>query len=319
MTRYMIELAFLGTSASAPSVRRGLSSAMVMHRDRRFLIDCGEGTQRQLLRSGLGFKRLNTILLTHGHLDHILGLGGLISTFARWEAIEQVDIYGGHWALERVRALMEVVFGTGEPTYRIEYHPVSPGVFLESEDLTVTAFPVRHRGPGCFGYRFEERERRPFLVEKAEALGVPPGPERAALVRGQTITLPSGAVVRPEDVLGPSRPGARLAFVGDTGNASELFEAVRGVTTLVIEATYVEAERDLARRFGHITAAEAAALARDAEVGNLILTHISRRHTDSEVLAEAEAIFPRVAIARDFDIFRVPAPDARPQDQEGEG
>ncbi len=305
----MIELVFLGTSASAPSIRRGLSAAVVSHRDRRFLVDCGEGTQRQLLKSGLGFKRLDTILLTHGHLDHILGLGGLISTFARWEAIENVTIVGGQWALDRVRALMEVVFGTGEPAYPITYRDVRSGPCLEYDDLTVSAFPVRHRGPGCFGYLFEERERRPFLVEKAEALGVPPGPERAALVRGETVTLSTGVVVSPEDVLGPSRPGTRLAFVGDTANAGGLLPHVREVDTLVIEATYIDAEKDLARRFGHITAAEAAQLAREAGVSNLILTHISRRHSDTEVLTEAQAIFPAATVARDFDAFRVPAAD----------
>lgn len=301
----MIELAFLGTSASAPSVRRGLSAAMVSHRDRRFLVDCGEGTQRQLLKSGLGFKRLDTILLTHGHLDHILGLGGLISTFARWEAIEDVRIVGGQWALDRVRALMEVVFGTGEPPYSITYQAATPGPCLDYEELRVSAFPVRHRGPGCFGYLFEERERRPFLVEKAEALGVPPGPERAALVRGQAVTLESGVVVHPEDVLGPSQKGTRLAFVGDTANTATLREHVRYADTLVIESTYVDAERDLARRFGHITAGEAARLALEAGVSHLILTHISRRHSDSEVLSEAQAIFPETAVARDFDTFRV--------------
>jgi len=217
-----------------------------------------------------------------------------------------VRIVGGQWALDRVRALMAVVFGTGEPAYPITYQTVGPGPCLRYEGLTVSAFPVRHRGPGCFGYLFEERERRPFLVEKAEALGVPAGPERAALVRGQSIALPSGAVVRPEDVLGPVRRGARLAFVGDTADASALLEPVRGADTLVIEATYLEEERELARQFGHITAAEAARLARDAGVSNLILTHISRRHSDSEVLDEAAAVFPQVAVARDFDAFRVP-------------
>src|SRR5512137_1618131 len=110
----MIEFVFLGTSASAPSVERGLSAAMIMHEDQRFLVDCGEGTQRQILRSGVGFKRLDKVLLTHGHLDHILGLGGLASTFGRWEAIEGMEIYGGAWALQRVRDLMRVVFGAGE-------------------------------------------------------------------------------------------------------------------------------------------------------------------------------------------------------------
>jgi ribonuclease Z len=117
----MFELIFLGTSASAPSIKRGLSSAMVLHKEYRFLIDCGEGTQRQLLKSGLGFKRMDRILITHGHLDHILGLGGLMSTFARWESIDRVEIMGGAWALERVRTLMNVVFGEGIPPIEIVY------------------------------------------------------------------------------------------------------------------------------------------------------------------------------------------------------
>ena len=174
----MIEIAFLGTSASAPSVDRGLSSAMVMCRAERFLVDCGEGTQRQILRSGLGFKRLDKILLTHGHLDHILGLGGLVSTFARWEATTQLTIYGGRWALERVRDLMKVVLRGDEPTIRLEFVEVSPGVIWQDEYLTITAFPVMHRGPGCYGYVFEERSRRPFLADIAEALGEPVGPDR---------------------------------------------------------------------------------------------------------------------------------------------
>ena len=145
----MFELIFLGTSASAPSVQRGLSAAMLLHREYRFLIDCGEGTQRQILRSGLGFKRLERVLLTHGHLDHILGLGGLASTFGRWEAIEEMVIHGGPAALSRVRELMRVVFGPAEGKINIGYRPVQPGLLLEDEIFRVSAFPGRappHRG-----------------------------------------------------------------------------------------------------------------------------------------------------------------------------
>src|SRR5512135_3230691 len=129
----MFEIVFLGTSASAPSIHRGLSAQIVLAGEYRFMIDCGEGTQRQILRSGVGFKRLDRILLTHGHLDHILGLGGLASTFGRWEAISTMDIYGGQWALQRVRELMRVVFGAGEQRLRVGYHAIGPGVLLEDE------------------------------------------------------------------------------------------------------------------------------------------------------------------------------------------
>ena len=129
----MFEVVFLGTSASAPSIRRGLPAAVVMHKEYRFLVDCGEGTQRQLLRSGLGFRRLDKILLTHGHLDHILGLAGLASTFSRWEMIDHMEIYGGRWALDRVEALMRVVFGRYRPPIRLVLTDLKPGVVLEDD------------------------------------------------------------------------------------------------------------------------------------------------------------------------------------------
>ena len=175
----MFEVVFLGTSASAPSIRRGLPSAIVMHKEYRFMVDCGEGTQRQLLRSGLGFRRLDRILLTHGHLDHILGLAGLASTFSRWEMIDKIEIYGGKWALDRVESLMGVVFGRYRPPIRVVLTDLEPGILLEDSSFALSAFPVTHRGPGNFGYVFQEKARRPVLVEKAAALGVPEGPERA--------------------------------------------------------------------------------------------------------------------------------------------
>ncbi|TEU17216.1 MAG: ribonuclease Z [Anaerolineales bacterium] len=302
----MFELVFLGTSASAPSVRRGLTASMILHKEYRFLIDCGEGTQRQLLKSGLGFKRLDKILLTHGHLDHILGLGGLVSTFSRWETIEKLEIYGGKWALDRVEDLIfRVVLRGARPPMKIEFFDVKPGVLMEDDTFELSAFPVSHRGPGCFGYAFREKERRPFLVERAEALGVPSGPERGRLVRGESITLADGTVVHPDQVLGETVPGAALVYVGDAGRTDNLLEVCREADALVIEATYLEVEADLARRFGHLTAAQAATLARRAGVKQLFLTHISRRYSERQVRAEAEPIFPNTVVARDFDRVRI--------------
>lgn len=303
----VFELVFLGTSASAPSIQRGLSAQVVLYKDLRFLVDCGEGTQRQILRSGLGFRRMNRILLTHSHLDHILGLGGLLSTFARWEAIDQIEIWGGAFTLERVRTLLfDVVLRGARPEVQIDFHTIhEPGVLLEDEDFVLSAFPVEHRGPDCFGYRFEERARRPFLNERAEALGVPEGPVRRDLVRGNPVTLPDGRVVQPDEVLGPTMVGTRMCITGDVSRTASLIEEVRDADVLVTEATYLDFEADLAGRFGHLTARQAAELASAASVRQLILTHVSRRYRERDILTEAQEVFSEVRVARDFDHFRI--------------
>ena len=302
----MIEVVLLGTAASAPTIKRGLPAQIVIHRDERFLIDCGEGTQRQILRSGLGFRRLEQILLTHGHLDHILGLGGLVSTFARWEAVERLQIYGGRWALDRVEDLLfRVVLRGARPPVPVDLIDIQPGLLLESETLNVSAFAVQHRGPGCHGYLFQEKARRPFLVEKAEALGVPAGPERRDLVNGEPVTLEDGRVIEPDDVLGPDRPGVSVAITGDVARVDELIEALEDVDLLVCEATYLEEDAEMAKQFGHLTAAQAATLAREAGVRSLILNHLSQRYRVRDMLREARAIFPDTIVARDFDRFRV--------------
>ncbi len=302
----MFEIVFLGTSASAPSVHRGLSAQVVKHNEYRFLIDCGEGTQRQILRSGIGFKRLNKILITHGHLDHILGLGGLLSTFLRWEAINEIEILGGKWALERIRDLLfRVVLRGRRPPMPLHLTEIKPGVIFEAGDFLVSAFSVYHRGPDCFGYLFEEKSRRPFLPEKAEVLGIPPGPWRRDLVNGAPATLPDGRVIDPEDVLGPARPGTRLVHVGDVGRTSDLLNVCQGADALVIEATYLQAEADLAGNFAHLTAQQAAELAVKAGVKHLFLTHISRRYRERDVLAEAREVFPTARVVRDLDAYQI--------------
>ncbi len=230
----------------------------------------------------------------------------MVSTFSRWETIEKLEIYGGKWALDRVEDLIfGVVLRGARPPMKIEFFDVKPGVLMEDDTFELSAFPVSHRGSGCFGYAFREKEKRPFLVERAEALGVPSGPERGRLVRGESITLADGTVVHPDQVLGEPVPGAVLVYVGDAGRTDDLLEVCRGADAVVIEATYLEVEADLARRFGHLTATQAATLARRAGVKQLFLTHISRRYSEREVLAEAEPIFPNTVVARDFDRVRI--------------
>lgn len=292
-----------------------MTSTLLIHEGQRFLLDCAEGTQRQILQSGLGFKDLRRVFLTHGHLDHILGLGGIASTFGRWEAISHLEIYGGRWALDRVRDLMKVVLRSREVDITIDLIEVKPGRLIEEKNLTVDAFSVIHRGSGCFGYVFQEKTRRPFLVERAQALGVPAGPERRRLVAGQSITLSNGQVVLPEQVLGPPVPGTKFVYVGDIARTDEVIEPAREADALVMEATYLTEDIEIARQFGHITAAESALCAREADVKWLYLTHISRRYSGAAVAVEARAIFPDTTVANDLDraIVKRTASEASPE------
>lgn len=306
----MFELVFLGTSASAPSVNRNLPAILVKHDEFRFLVDCGEGTQRQILQAGIGFKRLNRILITHGHLDHILGLAGLISTLLRWETIDTLEIYGGKAALNRINDLIYgVVLRGNHSPFDLALVPVEEGVIIDEKEFTVTAIPVQHRGPDNFGYLFQEKGRYPFIPEKAEALEIPSGPWRRDLVNGKAITLPDGRKISPEQVLGDYKAGTRMVVLGDIAETDSLITYCDQADALVTEATYLETEAEMAQQFGHMTARRSAELAAKANVKQLILTHLSRRYRERDVLAEAQAIFPNTVIARDFDSFLVKKED----------
>lgn len=303
----MFELVFLGTSAAAPSIHRGLSSVAILAGEQRFLVDCGEGTQRQILRSGIGFKRLNRIFLTHSHLDHLLGLGGLLSTFGRWESLDEIFLWGGRPALERVKALVhEVVFRGETPPVPIHFLRATPDdTLFQGRKFSVRAFPVTHRGRECFGYIFEESARRPFLLEKAEVLGVPVGPERSRLVAGESITLADGTVIEPDDVLGDVIKGTKVVVTGDIGRTDNIREAVQDADALVIESTYLDADADLAKQVGHITAKQAGELATECNVKYMFLTHISRRYREYDVIQEARKYFPNSYVVRDLDHFAI--------------
>jgi ribonuclease Z len=279
---------------------------MVKHGEFRFLVDCGEGTQRQILKAGIGFKRLNRILITHGHLDHILGLAGLLSTLLRWETFDTLQIFGGNAALSRINDLIYGVVLRGNHTVPdLALVPVEEGVIIEENEFNISAIPVQHRGPDNYGYIFQEKGRYPFLPEKAVELGIPSGPWRRDLVNGKTVTLPDGRIILPEQVLGDFKAGARLVVLGDVAEIDSLVTYCDQADVLVTEATYLESEAEMAQQFGHMTARQSAQLAVRANVKQLILTHLSRRYRERDVLAEAQAVFPNTVVARDFDTFTI--------------
>ncbi|HEX6111160.1 MAG TPA: MBL fold metallo-hydrolase, partial [Geminicoccaceae bacterium] len=268
----------------------------------------------QLLQSGLGLRRLDCILLTHAHVDHMLGIGGLVATLALLQAGDGLAVYGGAQALRAVHGLLtEVIWPGGRPPFEVSCEPIEPGTIIEDEGLCVRAFPVSHRGADNFGFVFEEKPRPRLLPQRLAALDVPAGPERRRLLRGQSVVLPDGRTMAPDEVVGPPAPGTRLVVVGDAADAGELLDLVRDADALVIEATFLERDADKASARGHLTAAQAARLAGAANVRALYLTHLSGRYEQAEVEAEARGIFPGTAVARDFDRITVRPAESAPE------
>ena len=303
----MFEITFLGTAAAVPSVDRGLSAILVDEGPHRFLVDCGEGTQRQLMKAGLGFRRLDKVLLTHGHLDHLLGLGGLAGTIGLWRTTRRLAVHAGPHPLGLAEILLRQVVWAGQrPGLELDFVPLEAGCFFRTPRLRVHAFPVRHAAPDCFGFLFEKTGPRPMLPDRLEALGVTAGTDRARLARGEPVRLPDGRRVEPDEVLGEERPGPRVAVVGDAESVDDLIDHVLGVDLLVMEGTFMDADEAMARERSHLTVGDAARLARMAGVGKLWLTHQSPRYRPEEVERAAAAAFPGTRVARDFDRVRVP-------------
>jgi ribonuclease Z len=304
----VFDLVFLGTAAAVPSAERGLPALLVARGSSRFLIDCGEGAQRQLMRAGVGFRGLAHVLLTHAHLDHVLGLAGLLATFALFRVDGTIEIIGSDETLAFVRRYLADTIGPErESAYRLR--AILPGPVLVREGWRLDAFAVAHRGTASLGYRFQDELRHPLISERLDALGVPAGPERALLAQGRSVVVADGRHIEPEMVRGAPAVGTALAVVGDTEEIAGLIEPVRGADALVIEATFLERDATLARARGHLTAAAAARLARDAEVHELLLTHISGRYSPDEILTEAARHFPNVRVVSDFDRTSIRARD----------
>jgi ribonuclease Z len=297
-----LDLVFLGTSGSVPTARRALPASLVRRGGERILVDCGEGTQRQLLRSTVGLVELPEILLTHYHADHYLGLPGMLKTFALRGRVTPLTVYGPP-GLKDLFGGMQRIFG--KLTYPVELVELRGGDSLDRGDYRIHVFEVSH-GVAANGYAFAELPRPGrFDIDAARALGVPEGPLFGRLQAGETVQLPDGEV-RPEQVLGPARPGRTVVLAGDTAPAASVLEVAHEADLLVHEATFAEEERARADETLHSTGAGAAALAKAAGVRLLALTHLSNRYFGPEVAREARAVFPDTVVPRDFDIIDVP-------------
>jgi ribonuclease Z len=301
----MFALTFLGTSASVPSAERNHPGLLVEVGTNRILVDCGEGTQRQLLRGGAGFRRLDRLLLTHGHFDHVLGIPGLFSTLRLRQSNDIMTIHGGASTLEVVVRMLEGLWGEGRAPIPLQLVPLSAGQVIDAGEFTIGCFPVRHRNTDSFGFSFESQARRHLRPDRLQALGVPDGPVRKELAEAKPVTLADGRTIDPEDVLGPPERRKKLVIVGDTETTEGLAEHVRDADVLVIEATFLEHDAAVARDYGHLTAAQAAALAATNNVKLLVLTHISGRYPDEDILAEAKEMFANSRVAIDFDCIVV--------------
>jgi ribonuclease Z len=301
----MLSVTFLGTGAACPTVDRNVASLAVQREGETILFDCGEGTQRQMMRYGVGFS-FAEVFFTHYHADHMLGIIGLLRTMGLQDRTAPVTLYGPRGAQRILTAAMNL--GIERNRFPVEIVEIRPGDRLRRNEYDIVVFETEHRAD-TVGFALAEHIRLGrFNPERARELGVPEGPLWGKLHKGETVTLDDGRTVRPADLVGPPRPGRTVVYSGDTRPHLAVFEAAKGADLLIHEATFGEEEAARAIETGHSTAAEAARIALEAGVRRLVLTHISPRYTRDapELLAEARAVFPETAIARDGMVVEVP-------------
>jgi ribonuclease Z len=305
----MLSLTFLGTGASIPTLDRNVAGIAIQREGEVLLFDCGEGNQRQMMRYGVGFT-FKEIFFTHYHADHMLGVTGLLRTMGLQDRTTPVTLYGPKGAQRILGAA--VMLGIERNKFPIEIIEIKPGDRLGRDQYDIVVFETEHRAD-TVGYALVEHQRLGrFNPDRARELGIPEGPLWGQLHKGKAITLEDGRTFGPADLVGPPRSGRTLVYTGDTRPNLSVIEAARGADLLVHEATFGGDELERARETGHSTASEAARVALEAGVRRLVLTHISSRYNRdaSELLAEAKAVFPETAIARDGMTVDVPYADA---------
>ena len=309
-----LSLRFLGTSASRPTVERNVSSVAIIREGETLMFDCGEGTQRQMMRYGITFA-LTDIFFTHMHADHMLGVTGLLRTLALQGRTEPMNLYGP--AGSEKLLWRAITLGSEKQHFEIKVFELAPDTTLKRRGYSIIPFQVEHGDRSAIGYHLiEETRLGRFNPEKAREIGVPEGPLWGRIHKGETVQLPDGRTIKPSELVGPSRPGRRIVLTGDSRPSEATVNAATGADVLVHEATFATEEASRALETGHSTAREAAEVAAKAGVKRLILTHVSARYSrdTTDLEQEAREIFPNTIIARDGLEVDVPFEAADPTD-----
>ena len=308
-----LSVRLLGTSASRPTVERNVASIAVVREGETLLFDCGEGTQRQMMRYGVAFG-LEDIFFTHFHADHVIGVIGLMRTMSLQGRAEPLRIWGPKGAARIMKRAED--FGMDRLSFPLEISEIEPGQRIQRKDYAIVPFAVDHRGAKALGYALVEDDRKGrFNPDRARELGIPEGPLWGEIHRGRSVTLADGRVVEPSELVGNPRSGRKIVLSGDTRPCEATLQASRGADLLVHEATFGDEEAARAVETGHSTAREAAILARDAGVGTLLLLHFSARYSRdaSELGKEARQCFERTIVGKDGLELDVPYRDASPE------
>ncbi len=310
----MLSVTFLGTSAARPTVERNVSAMALVREGETLLFECGEGTQRQMMRYGVSFA-LSEIFFTHFHADHFLGVIGLIRTLGLQARADPMRLYGPKGAKKLLTQALQL--GVERVPFQVEIVEVKPGDTVEGQgrgkggEYDIQVFGTEHGG-GSVGYALKEHERRGrFDVDKARAAGIPEGPLWGKLSKGETVRLEDGRTVGPEGIVGANRPGRLVVFTGDTRPCAAVVDAAQGADLLIHEATFGEEEKERAKETGHSTAREAAQIALAAKARRLVLSHVSARYSISaeELVKEARDVFKETVVAKDGMTIEVPFPD----------
>jgi ribonuclease Z len=294
-----LSIRFLGTSASRPTVERNVAALALEREGETLLFDCGEGTQRQMMRYHVSFA-LTDVFFTHMHADHVIGIIGLMRTMALQGRVEPLHLWGPRGASRVLRRAEQ--FGFDRLSFEVTIQELEPEQRLARTGYSIVAYAVDHRGSASLGYALVEEQRKGrFNPDVARELGIPEGPLWGQIHRGVPVALPDGRVVEPAALVGPQRPGRKIVLTGDTRPCATTMEIAREADLLIHEATFGDEEAERAAETGHSTAREAAMLARRAEVRRLALTHFSARYSRdaSELEREAKQVFGNVMLARD--------------------